>query len=630
MTPNKRVLAFSTYLDKQQLNGSGSQQLRVFAVALAGVGLWLGFLEGAIQLTRWYLKVPKPMAPEIIWIAPLTYGLIGLIVGILFGLAIWLLQKILHRYPRLSTLLYLVIIFCVSLVGIHNAIHLVFTSATWALLLLAVGITYQSLMLISGRPGGLLKNLTKMTPWLGGMVIILAFTLWGLKQLREVSLVNSLPDRVSSKPNVILITLDTLRADHLSAYGYARPTPNLDKIASASIQYNRAISASSWTLPSHASIMTGLFNHEHKADAMTGNRLDEGFYTLAEAFGENGYATAAFVANSFASTANLGFGQGFIHFEDLVWNAGSMLRLTSLGTILDFKLMNSELVDFYQLGRKPAEEINREFLSWLADHGEQPFFTWLNYFDPHDPYEAPAPYNSYYGDKPANGDPGSFGALGASDWGGQLPPEELQWQIDAYDASIAYLDAQLGELFSSLQQYSIDDSTIIVITSDHGEAFGEHDLYGHGNSLYLESLHVPLLIYYPAEFPSGVQVDQAVSLRDLPATLTKLANLTLVTQFPGNDLIQLVSSTKSSSEPALSELYQNPYHPESHPVSQSNLSSLTIESWHAIWSNDGNELFAINGSAGESDFADTPDGQAVVLSLVEKFKSLIEQLVDLE
>ena len=383
------------------------------------------------------------------------------------------------------------------------------------------------------------------------------------------------------------------------------------KLRPRSIQYNRAIAPSSWTLPSHASIMTGLFNHEHKADAMTGNRLDEGFYTLAEAFGENGYATAAFVGNSFACTANLGFGQGFIHFEDLVWNAGSMLRLTTLGTKLDFKLMNSELVDFYQLGRKPAEEINREFLTWLTDHDERPFFAWLNYFDPHDPYEAPAPYDTYYGDKPANGDPGSFGALGASDWGGQLPPEELLWQNDAYDASIAYLDAQLGELFSSLRQYSLDDSTVIVITSDHGEAFGEHDLYGHGNSLYLESLHVPLLIYYPSEFPSGIQVDQAVSLRDLPATLTKLGKVDSEHTISGEDLIQLAISGQSSNAPALSELYKNPYHPENHPVSQSNLSSLTDDSWHAIWSQDGYELFAINGSAGQRDFAGTPEGQAV-------------------
>ena len=107
-----------------------------------------------------------------------------------------------------------------------------FTSATWALLLLAAGLTYQSLMIISGRPGGLFKNLTKMTPWLGGMVVILALSMGGIKQLREASLLKSLPNSVKSKPNVILITLDTLRADHLSAYGYARPTPNLDKIAS--------------------------------------------------------------------------------------------------------------------------------------------------------------------------------------------------------------------------------------------------------------------------------------------------------------------------------------------------------------------------------------------------------------
>ena len=118
MSNNKRLLVIYTYLDKQKLTGSAFRQLLVFAVALAGLGLLLGFVEGAIQLTRWFLNVPKPMAPEIIWIAPLIYGMLGLIIGLLAGLAIWIIQKILHAYPRLSTLLYLTIVFCVSLIGI--------------------------------------------------------------------------------------------------------------------------------------------------------------------------------------------------------------------------------------------------------------------------------------------------------------------------------------------------------------------------------------------------------------------------------------------------------------------------------------------------------------------------------
>ena len=190
----------------------------------------------------------------------------------------------------------------------------------------------------------------------------------------------------------------------------------------------------------------------------------------------------------------------------------------------------------------------------------------MNYFDPHDPYYAPSPYQTWYGEKPAQGDPGSFGVVGSSDWGGILSAEETQWQMDAYDSSIAYLDAQLGALFDALRAAGVYDDTVIVVTSDHGEAFGEHDLYGHANSLYRETLHVPLIIRYPKSIPAGQHVASVVSLRDLAATISDLAGLAPPQAFAGTPL-----HIAAGGGPAPAELMHNPYHPPNHPVARGDL-----------------------------------------------------------
>ena len=293
-----------------------------------------------------------------------------------------------------------------------------------------------------------------------------------------------------------------------------------------------------------------------------------------------------------------------------------MVRWTKLGERLRLRLELSEALRWPQIGRKTAAEVNREFLSWLPGRDDRPFFAWLNYFDPHDPYYAPPPYRTWYGDKPAQGDPGSFGVVGASDWGGILSPEETQWQMDAYNSSIAYLDAQLGALFDALRSAGVYDDTVIVVTSDHGEAFGEHDLYGHANSLYRESLHVPLIIRYPKSIPAGQRVAHVVSLRDLAATISDLAGLAPRQAFAGTPL-----HVAASSEPAPAELMHNPYHPPSHPVARGDLASITSDQWHAIYLQPSSgaatqtEIYARDDVADQKDLAGTPVGQDAMRQL---------------
>ena len=196
-----------------------------------------------------------------------------------------------------------------------------------------------------------------------------------------------------------------------------------------------------------------------------------------------------------------------------------------------------------------------------------------------------------------------------------MTPEETDWQIDHYDASIAYLDDQLGKLFAELRQAGLYDNTIIVITSDHGEAFGEHQLYGHANSLYREEVQVPLIIRYPEKISSGEQVPGNVSLRDLAATVIDLADLKSLQPFPGQSLFD------GSREAVIAELYRNPYQPENHPVAHSDLSSIITKDWQAIFMGDKAALYAPDDIGQQYNLA----GQEPDKSLLTNLKKELEQ-----
>ncbi len=599
-------------------NFAGNESLR-WSAAFCSIGVIAGLSEGIIQWVRMLLGVPDPMRVEIVWVTPLFYGVLGLFFGLFLGFAYSFLKR-LNVPENIRKWIPLVSLGLIIFLGLYNLITLLFKSGVWALALLSLGLTTQIVLFLNQRKHGAVRFLAAQSFFWIGLVIVVAVGISAIKWISSRIRLANLPPTPASAPNVILITLDTLRADHLSTYGYDRQTsPNLDQFAAEGVKFDQAYSTAPWTLPSHATIMTGLYTSQTQAEATTGGRLDEKFQTLAEAFSSQGYETGAVIANEFACTEELGFGQGFNYFNGLFWNIPDSIRMTSLGKALFWKIKLSPALEPYQLGRKKASDVNAIFLRWLNHRSNRPFFAWLNYFDPHDPYFAPPPFDQLYGSIPASGQAGSFGDIGASDWGGTLSPEETQWQMDHYDASITYMDAELGKLFAALRQSGLYDNTIIVITSDHGEAFGEHGLYGHANSLYQEEIKVPLFIRYPKSIPAGEQVKDIVSLRDLARTITDLAGLKPPEPFPGASLFT------DTQDMAVAELYQNPYQPASHPVAHSDLSSITTAQWQAIFMNNKTELYASGDARQQVDLASDLSRSQVISDLKKEMEQILLQ-----
>ncbi|WP_435006107.1 sulfatase [Tundrisphaera lichenicola] len=356
------------------------------------------------------------------------------------------------------------------------------------------------------------------------------------------------PTAVGS-PNVLFIVLDTVRAKSLSLYGYPRDTtPRLSSLAAKGVAFTEARSTAPWTLPSHASMFTGrwpsdLFQHPEQ-------QFDPAAPTLAQYLSRNGYATGGFVANTFYCNSGFGMGRGFDRYEDFYetfdTTPGEVLRHSALGRRF------VELVDEDSAirpdGRKDADRINADFLDWLTTQKHRPFFGFLNYLDAHAPYIVPANAERRFGNQPIT--PEQYQIL--SSWqklkSPPSDPKQLELARDAYDDCIAYLDHALGQLFDQLDRRGILENTIVIVTSDHGEELGEHQLIGHGQSLYREEVHVPLLLVKPGRLPSGLRITEPVSLRDLPATIVDLLGLPESSPFPGRSLAALWSETPTDPD----------------------------------------------------------------------------------
>jgi arylsulfatase len=308
----------------------------------------------------------------------------------------------------------------------------------------------------------------------------------------------------AAPPNVVLITLDTTRADHLGPYGYERArTPNLDRFAKESVVYERAYSASSWTLPSHVSLLTGLHPEQHgvqfgaKGGLM--RSVPEEIDTLAELFARAGFRTAGIVAAPVLKR-QLGIAQGFESYDD------------------DFK---RALVMY--LGKR-ARWVADRAIGYVERFGSEPFFLFVNFYDPHAPYRPPAPFN--------RGLPHAGGIA----WGSAILPALIAYlEADAaarvvsdlapaeqealaaaragYDAEINYMDHHLGRLLGALETAPRGSETLVIITADHGESFGEHYYISHGANLYEDNVRVPLLVRYPDGFGAGTRVSEFVENR---------------------------------------------------------------------------------------------------------------------
>lgn len=301
-------------------------------------------------------------------------------------------------------------------------------------------------------------------------------------------------------PNIVLITVDTLRADALGSYGNSRAhTPTMDSLAVEGVRFERVIAQVPLTVPSHAAILTGTYPMWNRVRDWSDGGLSASVPTLAEIFKRRGYTTAAFVS-AFVLDSMWGLDRGFDLYED------------------DFGSAAYKVIKHHSLER-PAEQTVQRTLAWLEGGVREPFFLWLHLYDPHAPYSPPEPFRARFRDHP-------------------------------YDGEIAYTDRQLGRLMDTLKTRGLYDGALILLTSDHGEAFGEHQERQHGFFIYNPTILVPLIAKFPKGFPTPYKtVSPIVNSVDIAPTLVHFAGLPAgdLRSFQGKSLLTLVEKGSESA-----------------------------------------------------------------------------------
>lgn len=549
----------------------------------AACGILTGFAEAAFLFLQHTVTGRMVfLGRHALWMKPVAEGVVFVSAGVL----LLLLGRVWDRARSLSAVAFLYgLLATASVLLLIPPIHPI---AKW---ILAVGVGAQAARLATRWLTTRARMVHRIAYALTGLTAAAVGLSVGRAAVSERAETAALPPAPSEAPNVILLMLDTVRAASMSLYGYDRPTtPELEVFAAQGARFDRAIAPAPWTLPSHASIFTGRQPHEMTADWR--RPLDATYPTLAEHLAANGYLTAGFVANMGYVGWESGLSRGFTHYEDHPIS----LRQAIVESSLLRWLVNHPRVRYWvgsdeNFVRKSAAQVNDGFLRWLdrpATDG-RPFFAFLNYYDAHGPYQPPEPFRSAL----ASGEPRS-GLSPLHRWNsdpfGAPPTEvEIEQEREAYEASIAYLDSELGRLFAELERRELLANSVVIVVSDHGEEFGEHGVFDHGNSLYLEGLHVPLVIRYPEAVPAGQVIDGPVALTDLAATVLDLTDLDGTGLFPGRSLAAWWSEGANEPGPVLSEVSFAPGLPEWFPVSRGDMKSLVGARWHYIRNGDGVE-----------------------------------------
>ncbi len=335
------------------------------------------------------------------------------------------------------------------------------------------------------------------------------------------------PRRFARRPasadgeNVVLILVDTLRADGLHLGGNPREvSPNLDALAARGTVFESAYSAAPWTVPSTATVLTGLTPAEHGLGFSASNFLAHGLFTIAEALQSEGWTTGGFSCNTLISQSR-NFGQGFESFRDYRW--------------------------------KGAARMIDDVEQWIDEQRETKFFLYLHLIDPHGPYLPEEPWRSRFApDVPADHEAHPNAVMDRFWEGEQFEPGYLEeysgWNRKLYDAEIAWLDELLGRLFERLESQGSLDRTIVALTSDHGEEFLEHGLMGHVSQLHDELVHVPLVLAGPG-VPKGKRIAQQVENRFVARTLLELAGVKARGNLEGIDLLDEKQLAASRDDP---------------------------------------------------------------------------------
>ncbi len=293
--------------------------------------------------------------------------------------------------------------------------------------------------------------------------------------------------------NVLVISMDTTRADRIGAYGYQEArTPNIDALAGNGILFQDTITPAPLTLPAHCSLFTGTIPLYHKVRNNGSYFLPDGIDTMAELFKRDGYLTAAFIS-SFTLDSRFRLDQGFDIYSDDV--------------VLDERLVKSFSSE------RPADLVFADFASWFEKNSSQKFFSWVHFYDPHLPYAPPEPYKSRFPDEP-------------------------------YDGEIAYMDEYIGKIITLLKERGVYDNTLIVLAGDHGEAFGEHGEVGHQIFCYEENIRVPLIFVFPGTEWENIKITRQVGLIDMMPTVLDYLGYDVPSHIQGDSLLPVISNNR--------------------------------------------------------------------------------------
>jgi arylsulfatase A-like enzyme len=566
------------------------------AVAAAGVAAALHGLE--LIVAYYALGELVWVSRDFVWMSPIAYTLVMLLPAAVFVVVALVAPR---RWVRTAAA------FVFTAAAVFGALLPYPQIARAASLVLALGAGYQVSRLVHRDPVRWARRARNVALGGAALVAVLAVALPGFTAWGERRRLSALPTPAGG-PHVLLIILDTVRAASMSLNGYDEPTtPNLQRWAADGVAFDWAFSPAPWTLPSHASVFTGRWAGETQADWKV--RLDERDSTLAEIFGARGYATAGFVGNMHYTSWDSGLSRGFARWDDYRRSWRQLVRSSSytqtamynrlvgadaVGHVVNALLHPDLSIDMkHTFDHKDGSEVSAQFLDWQRSVGRRPFFAFLNYFDGHQPYTYTPEFRKFR--RQGSGSP-------------------------AYRAAIAYLDAQVDSVLRVLRERGALDSTIVVVTSDHGELFNEHGLSGHAHNLYKNVLHVPLLLRAPGRAPGGVRVPEPVSLRDLGATILDVAGARA--PFPGTSLGAHWPASADSNRTAngaatsaaVSEVSQAPNVDVHYPTARGAMKGLATSDLHYIRNGDGvEELY---------DFAHDPQEERNLASAPEHADAL--------
>jgi len=579
----------------------GGEELQGWAVVrlAAGWGLIAGLLEGGYLTVR-QAVVQDPASgyrSEILWLAPLTATIAFTAVGILVAVS----ARAAGTRVSLRKLT-----FGLGALAFYGAIQSRGIPLHWsAEVALGLGLGAVAARAVAARPRWAVSAArSRATPLAVLAVIACLVAVVEEPPVLERRRAQRVVAADGPHPNVLLIILDTVRGAELGVYGYERPTtPNLDEWAGRGVVFDNAYSTAPWTLPSHVSILTGRYPFETPAGFE--RAIDDRYATLAEVLRDHGYDTGGFVANLSYTTETSGLDRGFLWYHDqprtLRWSWGT----SWLSGVL---VSRTGLSRWLPTGRKTAAYVTDEFLTWLRGGRDRPFFAFLNYMDAHDEYPSPVAYRRQFG-----------APLTLPPWPDTISTETMRPFHDAYDASIAYIDAQLGRLFARLSDSGVLHHTVVIIASDHGEMFGEHGLIKHTSSLYTPLLHVPLIILEPDGAHAGIRIPDYVTLRDLPSTILDLAGIDGA-GLPGASLARFWGEGPPSVSPLYAELDKYEF---TEPGSRSDLgdmSALVSDGVQVIRNGDGSvELYDLRQDPGQlEDLGEAPEFDALRDSLLAR------------